>query len=99
MKQDRRAVIVANGEYPTSPHALEVLRGAHYVVCCDGGADAYIERVTYDMAKDKRVRVVTADMQEQFIILGNGALRVSPDEFFAELASAEIEIGEMYQAK
>lgn len=62
-------------------------------------ADAYIERVTYDMAKDKRVRVVTADMQEQFIILGNGALRVSPDEFFAELASAEIEIGEMYQAK
>lgn len=44
MKHDKRAVIVANGEYPTSPHALEVLRGAHYTVCCDGGADAYIER-------------------------------------------------------
>ena len=62
-------------------------------------ADAYIERVTYDMAKDKYVRVVTADMQEQFIILGNGAYRVSPDEFFAELKDAEIEISEMYQAK
>lgn len=44
MKQDRRAVIVANGEYPTSAQALDVLHAAHYVVCCDGGADAYIER-------------------------------------------------------
>ena len=62
-------------------------------------ADAYIERATYDMAKDKYVRVVTADMQEQFIILGNGAYRVSPQEFFEELKNAEIEISEMYQAK
>ncbi len=62
-------------------------------------ADAYIERATYDMAKDSYVRVVTADMQEQFIILGNGAYRTSPDEFFDELANAEIEISEMYQAK
>mgnify|MGYP002518876199 CR=1 FL=1 len=44
MKDDKRAVIIANGEYPTSPQALEVLRSAHYRVCCDGGADAYIER-------------------------------------------------------
>ena len=44
MKNDKRAVIIANGEYPTSPQALEVLRNAHYRVCCDGGADAYIER-------------------------------------------------------
>ena len=44
MKHDKRAVIVANGEYPTSARALEVLRSTHYVVCCDGGADTYIER-------------------------------------------------------
>ena len=44
MKDDKRAVIIANGEYPTSPQALEGLRSAHYRVCCDGGADAYIER-------------------------------------------------------
>lgn len=44
MRDNKRAVIIANGEYPTSPQALEVLRNTHYTVCCDGGADAYIER-------------------------------------------------------
>lgn len=44
MRDNKRAVIIANGEYPTSPQALEVMRSAHYTVCCDGGADAYIER-------------------------------------------------------
>ena len=44
MKHDKRAVIIANGEYPTAPQALDVLHGAHYTVCCDGGADTYIER-------------------------------------------------------
>ncbi len=38
------AVILAAGDYPTAPQALEVLRSAHYTVCCDGGADAYIEQ-------------------------------------------------------
>lgn len=36
------AVILANGEYPSHPVPLEVLQQAPYVVCCDGGADAYI---------------------------------------------------------
>jgi len=62
-------------------------------------ADAYIERATYEMARDAYVRVVTADMQEQFIVLGNGAFRVSPDEFFAELEAAEIAISELAVAK
>lgn len=38
------AVILANGDYPSHPLPLEALRAAPYVVCCDGGADAYIER-------------------------------------------------------
>ncbi len=62
-------------------------------------ADAYIERTTYEMAKGAYVRVVTADMQEQFIVLGNGAYRVSPDEFFAELEASEIAISELFVAK
>lgn len=37
------AIILANGEYPSHPLPLEALRTAPYVVCCDGGADAYIE--------------------------------------------------------
>ncbi|WP_291527834.1 thiamine diphosphokinase [Bacteroides sp. UBA939] len=36
------AVILANGEYPSHAVPLEVLQKAQYVVCCDGGANAYI---------------------------------------------------------
>ena len=57
-------------------------------------ADAYIERATYEMADEHYVRVVTSDMEEQFIILGNGAYRVSPKEFRAELDGTALEIEE-----
>ena len=52
-------------------------------------ADAYIERTTYDLAKERRVRVVTSDGLEQRIILGNGAYRVSAAEFEKELKEVE----------
>lgn len=39
---ETEAVILANGEYPVHPLPLQVLMEAPYVVCCDGGADAYI---------------------------------------------------------
>ncbi len=38
------AVILANGEFPAHEIPLQVLQNAKYVVCCDGGADAYIAR-------------------------------------------------------
>ena len=38
------AVILANGDYPTHPIPLQILANAPYIVCCDGGADAYIDR-------------------------------------------------------
>ena len=41
---DHTAVILAAGDYPTSATPLQVLERAKYVVCCDGGADTYIER-------------------------------------------------------
>ncbi len=37
-----QAVVLAGGDYPTAPQALEVLHSAPYVVCCDGAADRYI---------------------------------------------------------
>lgn len=58
-------------------------------------ADAYIERTTYEIARENTVRVVTSDMDEQFIILGNGALRVSPKELREELNSTAEEIAEL----
>ena len=38
------AVILANGEYPSHEIPLQILNNAKYVVCCDGGADTYIEK-------------------------------------------------------
>lgn len=38
------AVILANGDYPSHNIPLQILCNAKYVVCCDGGADAYIEK-------------------------------------------------------
>lgn len=38
------AVILANGEYPTQPLPLQILKEAPYVVCCDGAANEYIAR-------------------------------------------------------
>jgi len=61
-------------------------------------ADAYIEKTTYQIAQTNRVRVVTSDLQEQYIILGHGALRVSAKEFKAELQKATVEINEVIDA-
>ena len=38
------AVILANGEYPSHPLPLALLKQATFVACCDGAADEYIRR-------------------------------------------------------
>ena len=43
MRDSFDAVILANGEYPSATTPLHILHNAPYVVCCDGGADRYIE--------------------------------------------------------
>ncbi len=53
-------------------------------------ADAFIEKTTYHMAEHYRVRVVSSDKEEQFVILGHGALRVSVREFEKELSAAAV---------
>lgn len=40
--RDIDAVIIANGNFPTSERALQIVRNAPLVVCCDGAADNYI---------------------------------------------------------
>lgn len=60
-------------------------------------ADMYIEKVTHELAKNHKVRVVTSDGTEQIIILGNGALRVSSQAFLLEVQQAEKEIREIIQ--
>ena len=60
-------------------------------------ADTYIERATYEIAREHRVRVATSDNLEQLIILGHGAVRVSAREFHQEIEAAEGRIGEIIQ--
>ena len=55
-------------------------------------ADAYIEKATYDLGKNHRVRVATSNGLEQLIILGHGALRLSARSFKAEVEQAQGEI-------
>ena len=58
-------------------------------------ADMYIERASYKLAKNNRVRVVTSDGMEQMIIIGNGAIRVPSRDFYDEIKAAEQEIREI----
>lgn len=51
-------------------------------------ADAYIEKATYRLGKDNRVRVATSDGLVQVIILGHGALRVSASALREEVETA-----------
>ena len=52
----------------------------------------YIEKVSHQLAKNNKVRVVTSDALEQLIILEGGALRVSSREFLYEIQQAEEDI-------
>ena len=55
-------------------------------------ADAYIERATYEIGREHRVRVATSDGPEQLIILGHGALRVSALSFREEMEQVQGQI-------
>ena len=57
----------------------------------------YIERATYELRRERRVRVATSDGPKQIIILGHGALRVSARAFHAEVEAAEGQISAVLQ--
>ena len=61
-------------------------------------ADAYIEKTTRERSCDFFVRVVSSDMQEQLMILGNGGFRVSAREFRAEIERTVSEINEAIES-
>lgn len=57
-------------------------------------ADAYVERTSKALVDDYTVRVVTSDLEEQYVVLGHGALRVSAKEFRREIENTTSEINE-----
>ncbi len=78
-----------------NPGSVEHWHGIHVVYTKEAEtADTYIERATYRIARDHRVRVATSDALEQMIILGHGAVRVSAREFREEIEETEGSIRE-----
>lgn len=73
-----------------NPGSVEHWNNIHVVYTKEAEtADTYIERATYQIAKNHRVRVATSDALEQMIILGHGAIRISAREFHDEIEKAE----------
>ena len=78
---------------PGSPGSIEQYPNIHVVYTREAEtADMFIERVTHEIGKGRRVRVATSDGMGQVIILGHGALRVSARMFHEEVQEAEKEI-------
>ncbi len=96
----RTEIIVVFDAYKVknNPGSIEKENGITIVYTKEAEtADSYIERVTHSLSKNHRVRVATGDSLEQMIILGNGAYRVSAEEFRREVVSAENEIASFVQ--
>ncbi len=76
-----------------NPGSVEKYNGIYVVYTKEAEtADAYIEKTTYDLSKDHKVRVATSDALEQLIILGHGALRLSARTFHQEVEQTQGEI-------
>ena len=85
---------------PGSPGSIEQYHNIHVVYTKEAEtADMFIERVTHEIGKDRRVRVATSDGMEQIIILGHGALRVSARMFHEEVQQVEKEIKQLIQGE
>ncbi|AGK99924.1 NYN domain-containing protein [Desulfoscipio gibsoniae] len=54
----------------------------------DETADSLIERLVGDMPKDGNIRVATSDWDEQRVIFGRGAYRMTPGELMALVREA-----------
>ena len=82
-----------------NPGSVQTVHGIKVVYTKEAEtADTYIERATYELRRERRVRVATSDSPEQVIILGHGALRVSARAFHAEVEAAEGQISAVLQS-
>ncbi len=79
-----------------NPGSVEKRNGIHVVYTKEAEtADMYIEKASYRLQKEHRVRVATSDGLEQLIVLGHGALRLSAEAFHAEVEDTRGQIAEL----
>ena len=93
----KNTVILVFDAYRVEENVGEIFRyhNIHVVYTKESEtADQYIEKVVKDIGKKYDVRVATSDILEQVIIMGEGAWKVSADEFKKEVQSVNINIRE-----
>ena len=79
-----------------NPGSVETRSGIRIVYTKEAEtADMYIEKASYRLQKEHRVRVATSDNLEQLIVLGHGALRLSAEAFHAEVEDTRGQIAEL----
>ena len=60
-------------------------------------ADAYIEKLSYDIGRNHRVKVATSDNLERVLVLGHGAQRLSASELKWEVEQVHLQIREFLE--
>lgn len=60
-------------------------------------ADTYIEKASHELSRNYRVEVATSDRMEQVIIAGNGASRLSANEFKKQVDAAMASMRELME--
>ena len=82
-----------------NPGSIEKKNGIYVVYTKEAQtADNYIERTTYSLSKNYRVRVATSDNLEQTIILGHNAMHISADALYEEILDTQKKISGMVDA-
>ena len=85
---------------PGSPGSIVQYHNIHVVYTKEAEtADMFIERVTHEIGKNRRVRVATSDGMGQVIILGHGARRGSARMVHEEGLDVEKEIRRCIQGE
>ena len=76
-----------------NPGSIEKRAGLHVVYTKEAEtADMYIEKASYDLSREHRVKVATSDALEQVIILGHGAERMSANDLKWEVEQVSEQI-------
>ncbi|NLC32259.1 MAG: GTP-binding protein [Clostridiales bacterium] len=91
---DREIILVFDAyRVPSGVENVTLYHNIHIVYTKEAEtADAYIEKVSYEIGKKHRVSVATADGVIQLIALCHGALRISPDMLKEEIAASEAQM-------
>ncbi len=84
----RCLIIVVFDAYRREQNKEQIYKEHHlYIVFTKASqtADSYIEKTTHTLANQYQIQVATSDAQEQNIILGAGAMRMSAKELLKEM--------------